>query len=84
MEGKNHNVSMKNFQVFNSPDFRLSQKTEAKSRMASLKHPHAHAVLRSSFFLFEHTIYPWQEHLSDVPVTFQVFGLTRNETEDLF
>lgn len=64
MERRNHDVSMKIFQVFNSPDFELSQKTEARSRMASLKHTHAHAVLSDLFFLFEHTVYPSVMYLS--------------------
>lgn len=41
---------MKTFQVFNSPDFGLSQKTEARSRMASLKHSQAQADLSGLFF----------------------------------
>lgn len=59
MERRNHNISMKSFQV-QPPDFGLSQKTEARSRMASLKHSHALAVLSGLFFLFEHTVYPCQ------------------------
>lgn len=59
-ERRSPNVSMKTFQGFNSPDFGLSQKTEARSRMAALKHSHAQTVLSGLLFLFEHTVYPRQ------------------------
>lgn len=59
-ERRSPNVSMKTFQGFNSPDFGLSQKTEARSRMAALKHSHAQTVLSGLLFLFEHTVYPCQ------------------------